>query len=79
MLKAPRATIRQGKIEFLEATELPGGAQVLVTFLLDEESDFWLKASQSSLDAVWDNPEDDIYAERLEKSLQGWLGFSGTS
>lgn len=28
--------------------------------------DFWLKASQPSLDAVWDNPDDDIYAELLE-------------
>ena len=28
--------------------------------------DFWLKASQPSLDATWDNSEDDIYIELVE-------------
>ena len=28
--------------------------------------DFWLKASEPSLDAIWDNCEDDVYAELLE-------------
>ncbi|HXM47694.1 MAG TPA: hypothetical protein VN956_07485 [Pyrinomonadaceae bacterium] len=28
--------------------------------------DFWLRASESSLDAIWDNSEDDIYGELLE-------------
>ena len=28
--------------------------------------DFWLKASESSLKAIWDNPEDDVYAELLK-------------
>ena len=31
--------------------------------------DFWLQASQPSLDAIWDNCEDDIYAELLEKPV----------
>jgi len=31
--------------------------------------DFWLKASESSLDAIWDNPEDDVYEELLERNL----------
>ena len=30
------------------------------------EDDFWLKASQPSLDGIWDNSEDDIYGELLE-------------
>jgi hypothetical protein len=30
----------------------------------DAETVFWLQASQSSLDAVWDNDEDDVYAQR---------------
>jgi hypothetical protein len=25
--------------------------------------DFWAKASEPSLNLIWDNPEDDIYAE----------------
>ena len=28
--------------------------------------DFWLKASEPSLDAIWDNSEDDIYGELLD-------------
>jgi putative addiction module component (TIGR02574 family) len=31
--------------------------------------DFWLKASEPSLNAIWDNPEDDIYAELLEADV----------
>lgn len=29
--------------------------------------DFWLGASQPSLDAIWNNSEDDVYAELLEE------------
>ncbi len=28
-------------------------------------NDFWLKASEPSLNAIWDNCEDDVYAELL--------------
>ncbi|NJP11792.1 MAG: hypothetical protein HC866_21885 [Leptolyngbyaceae cyanobacterium RU_5_1] len=66
MLKTLWATVCQGKIELLESTELPEGTRVLVTLLPDKEADFWLQASQASLDAVWDNTEDDVYAELLQ-------------
>ncbi|MFB8796789.1 MAG: hypothetical protein U7126_21790 [Microcoleus sp.] len=58
MLKTLWATVRQGKIELLELSELPEGAKVLVTLLPDEEAEFWLQSSQTSLDTVWDNTED---------------------
>jgi hypothetical protein len=58
MLKTLWATVRQGKIELLESSDLPEGAKVLVTLLPDEEAEFWLQASQTSLDRVWDNTED---------------------
>ncbi|MEA5577048.1 hypothetical protein [Anabaena sp. UHCC 0451] len=67
MLKTIWATVRQGKIELLEPGEIPEGAKVLVTILPDDESQFWLQTSQVSLDTIWDNNEDDIYAELLEK------------
>lgn len=67
MLKTLWATVRQGKIELLESAELTEGAKVLVTLLPDDEADFWLQTSQVSLDAVWDNTEDDVYAQLLEK------------
>ncbi len=65
MLKTLWATVRQGKIELLELSELPEGAKVLVTLLPDEEGEFWLQASQTSLDTVWDNTEDDVYPQLL--------------
>ena len=65
MLKTLWATVRQGKIELLELSELPEGAKVLVTVLPDEEAEFWLQASQTSLDRVWDNTEDDVYAQLI--------------
>ena len=65
MLNTLWATVRQGKIELLESAELPEGVRVLVTVLPDNESQFWVDASQTSLDAVWDNTEDDVYAQLL--------------
>lgn len=67
MLKTLWATVSQGKIELLEQVEIPEGTRVLVTVLADDEAEFWLQASQVSLDAVWDNTEDDVYAQLLEK------------
>ena len=65
MLKPLWATVRQGKIELLESEELPEGIRVLVTVLPDDETEFWQTASQPSLDVVWDNTEDNVYAELL--------------
>jgi hypothetical protein len=31
--------------------------------------DFWLKASEPSLNAIWDNCEDDVYAELLNDTV----------
>lgn len=61
-----RAVVRDGRIELLEEVEMPEGTEVLVT-LLNADSSFWLQASESSLDSVWDNAEDDVYAELLER------------
>ena len=67
MPKTLRAIIREGKIEPLEQVDLPEGSKVLVTFLPDDEAEFWLQASQASLDAIWDNPKDDVYAHLLKE------------
>jgi predicted DNA-binding antitoxin AbrB/MazE fold protein len=67
MSKTLRAVIREGKIEPLEQVDLPEGSKVLVTLLPDEEADFWLEASQASLDTIWANPEDDVYAQLLKE------------
>lgn len=65
MLKTLWATVREGKIELLESEELPEGTRVLVTLLPDDETEFWLQSSQTSLSSVWDNTEDDVYAQLL--------------
>jgi len=65
MLSTIRAVVRDGKIELLEPVTLPDGAHVLVTVLTEEEQTFWQQASESALNHIWANPEDDIYAELL--------------
>ncbi len=66
-MNAVKGIVRQGKIELLETVDLPEGANVLVTVLEEEDVQFWQAASQTALDAVWDNEEDDVYAELLKK------------
>jgi hypothetical protein len=46
MLQTLWATIRQGRVELLELTEIPEGTRVLVTLLPEDESDFWVQTSQ---------------------------------
>ena len=65
MSKTLRAVVHGGRIELLEPVDLPEGTKLLVTLLPDEEAEFWLSASQASLDTLWDNPEDDVYGQLL--------------
>jgi predicted DNA-binding antitoxin AbrB/MazE fold protein len=66
MINTVLAIIHEGRIEPLQKIAAPEGTRVLVTLLLEDEADFWLDASSASLDEVWDNAEDDRYAELLE-------------
>ena len=61
-----RAVVNEGRIEPLEKVDMPDGTEVLVT-VLSNGDDFWLKVSEQSLNAIWDNSEDDVYAELLER------------
>ena len=67
MLQTVWGTVREGKIQLAEPCDLPEGVRVLVTLLTDEESAFWTAVSQQSLAAIWDNAEDDVYAQLLDK------------
>ena len=67
MLFSLEAVVRDGRIELLEPKDLPEGAKVQVTVLGDDDQQFGLNASQSSLDSVWNNSEDDVYAQLLGK------------
>ena len=66
MINTVWAVVHDGRIEPLDKITAPEGTRVLVTLLLEDEADFWQAASSASLDAVWDNAEDDRYAELLE-------------
>ncbi len=66
MLNTVRAIVREGRIELLEHVNLPEGVEVLVT-ILSEEEQFWMEASESSLGTIWNNVEDDIYEQLLER------------
>jgi hypothetical protein len=61
------AVIREGKIVPLEEINVPEGTRVLVTLLAEDDTDFWLATSDSSLSEVWSNAADDVYAELLQK------------
>ena len=59
--------VHQGKIETAEPIVFPEGSKVLAIRVSDGESEFWNAAIAQSLKATWDNPEDDVYAQLLEK------------
>ncbi len=66
MLHTLWGVVKENKIELLEEANIPEGSKVLVTLITDDlDSQFWIQASSSSLDAIWGNSEDDIYAKLL--------------
>lgn len=67
MLNTIQAVVKNGQIIPVENVGLPEGSKALVTLLETEDSEFWLAASEESLNNIWDNEEDDIYAELLQK------------
>ncbi len=58
--------VHGGKIEVSGGVKLPEGCKVLITLPSEATNDFWEAASERSLAGVWDNAEDDAYAQLLE-------------
>jgi len=68
MVQAHWGVVREKKIELLDEVNVPDGSKALVILLIDgNESQFWLNASQQSLNAIWNNSEDDVYAQLLKE------------
>ena len=67
MINTIWAVIRDGKIVPLEDVNVPEGTRALVTLLPEDDVGFWLASSEASLNEVWGDAEDDVYAELLEK------------
>ena len=65
MLNTVRAVVKEEQIHLLDKVESPEGAEVREVPLGDDSA-FWLGVSQSALDKIWDNEDDDIYAELLK-------------
>jgi hypothetical protein len=65
MLNSLWAVVHDGKIELTEPADLPDGTMVLVTVLPQGDDAFWQQASMTSLGSIWDNAEDDVYAQLL--------------
>ena len=66
MLNTVWVVVHEGRIETLDKVDAPEGTRGLVTFLVEDEADFWQAASSASLDEIWNHAEDDVYAELLE-------------
>jgi hypothetical protein len=47
--------------------DFPEGTTGLVTPLIEEDVLFWARVSHVALDAIWDNAEDDVYAQLLKE------------
>jgi hypothetical protein len=67
MLPTIWGVVHSGRIEVAEGVELAEGSKVLVTLLSETDRDFWTAASERCLAEVWDNTEDDVYAQLIEK------------
>ncbi len=67
MLNTVKAVVRKGHIELLHHIEIPDGTEVLVTIPSADDQVFWSGASQSALDSVWNNSEDDVYGQLLAR------------
>ena len=67
MLSTHWGVVQLGKIRLFDKIKIPEGAKVLVTIIPDEEQQFWLNASESAIYDIWNNTEDDIYEQLLEK------------
>lgn len=68
MLTTVKGIVQKNRIRIVENIEIPDGTKLLITILSPEENEeFWQNASLSSLDKIWNNSDDNIYAELFKK------------
>ena len=66
MMNSYLAKVVEGDIKIPESVELPEGARLLITVVPDSDSDeqtFWYAVSQHAFSTIWNNSDDDIYAQ----------------
>jgi hypothetical protein len=67
MYSIHQAIYKNGKLVLNSNEQIPDGAKVLVTVVSEPQQDYLVNASEEVLDKIWNNDEDNIYAELLKK------------
>lgn len=67
MLKTFQTQYKQGKLILSNDVKIPDDTIIYISYNDNSTDDFFLKASESSLDNIWNNNEDDIYEQLLKK------------
>jgi len=68
MLISHQSYYQNGKIILPKDLKIHEGSKVIITVNEEHsEDDFFLKASEVSLENIWDSEEDDVYEQLLEK------------
>jgi hypothetical protein len=67
MLKTFQTRYKHGHILLNKDMSIPENAIIFVSFKDNAEDELLLQASESSLDKIWNNNEDDIYEQLLKK------------
>jgi hypothetical protein len=67
MLRTIQTRIKHGQILLSKDINIPDDTLIFVSFKDNSSDDYFLKASESALDKIWDNSEDDIYEKLLKK------------
>lgn len=67
MLKTIQAEYLHGQVLLTNKVNIPDNTPIFISYIDDSNDDYFLKASESSLDVIWNNNEDDIYEQLLKK------------
>ncbi len=67
MINTIEAIVKNGHFIPVKDISFPDGTKAMVTIVAEDDTEFWMAASQESLNEIWDNAEDDVYAELLNK------------
>ena len=67
MLRSIQAEYKGGQFLLTDDVIIPENASVFISFIDKSNDDFFLDASEISLDKIWNNDEDDIYEQLLKK------------
>ena len=60
------AVVTDGQIKLLTSVELAEGTKLLVTALSHDVNAFGLQNGHAVFDSIWNNEEDDVYADLLK-------------